>query len=279
VVVVAAIHNQQTVISPHYVRFNMMTLISISEIASQALSERAQPGTQQIETSTFQEDFCHAFDLTKKLSVPAGAQINFIPIPSSNQPECLFDPILENLSRHLASSQSPTIHRLVIPALLSPVLYPNEACHPSNVLRLLHGLRALLRRFSGKLTAMLTIPLELFPRHSGLVRWIELLSDGVIELTPFPHAMDSTSALASSGAATAQEEPPQGMLKIHRLPIYHEKGGGGGAQSGLGEDLAFTLSRRRFAIKPFSLPPLEGDTEAQAGHAEGSKNTKIDMSF
>jgi len=32
----------------------------------------------------------------------------------------------------------------------------------------------------------------------------------------------------------------------------------------MGEDLAFTVSRRKFAIKPFSLPPMEGDQEAQA---------------
>jgi elongator complex protein 4 len=31
----------------------------------------------------------------------------------------------------------------------------------------------------------------------------------------------------------------------------------------IGEDLAFTVSRRKFVIKPFSLPPLEGDQEAR----------------
>lgn len=111
---------------------------------------------------------------------------------------------------------------------------------------------------------------------------MELLCDGVVELTPFPHLMDSTSALASSGAATAHEEPPQGMFHIHRLPVYHERGGGGGGQSGLGEDLAFTVSRKKFTIKPFSLPPVEGDTEAQQGNVDGHSHgaqTKVDMSF
>ena len=104
---------------------------------------------------------------------------------------------------------------------------------------------------------------------------MELLSDGVLELTPFPHAVDAGPPLAASGAATAAEEKPQGMVKIHRLPVFHERGGGG---AGVGDDLAFTVSRRRFVIKPFSLPPVEGDTEAQRGEGEG-KPTKVDIDF
>lgn len=76
------------------------------------------------------------------------------------------------------------------------------------------------------------------------------------------------------------------MLRVHRLPIFHEKGGGGAMD---GDDLAFTLSRRRgLCIKPFSLPPVDEDTEAerkgskgehgQEGHSHG-KQTKVDIEF
>lgn len=71
------------------------------------------------------------------------------------------------------------------------------------------------------------------------------------------------------------------MLKLHKLPVTTERGGGGGG-SGVGDDLAFTLSRRKFVIKPFSLPPMEGDQEAQQGQAEGGalgKATKVDIEF
>ena len=68
------------------------------------------------------------------------------------------------------------------------------------------------------------------------------------------------------------------MLKIHRLPVFHERGGGGAGGLGVGDDLAFTVSRRKFVIKPFSLPPVEGDTEAQTGETSG-KQTKIDVDF
>jgi len=125
---------------------------------------------------------------------------------------------------------------------------------------------------------MLTLPLTLYPRSTGLTRWMEILCDGVLELAPFPHTVNAGPSTTTSGTATAQEEKPQGMVKVHRLPVFHEKGGGGGASEGLGDDLAFTVSRKKFVIKPFSLPPLEGDTEAQKGEANG-KPKRADIEF
>lgn len=107
---------------------------------------------------------------------------------------------------------------------------------------------------------------------------MEILSDGVLELAPFPHNIDTSSSTAALGAATAQEEKPQGMVRVHRLPVFHEIGGGGGSNEGVSDDLAFTLSRKRFAIKPFSLPPVEGDSEAQKGR-EDSKATSVNIDF
>lgn len=72
------------------------------------------------------------------------------------------------------------------------------------------------------------------------------------------------------------------MLKTHRLPIFHEKGGGSGESSELGDDLAFTLSRRRgLIIKPYSLPPVDGDTvqEQEGLDSDRSKVSKLDIEF
>ena len=107
---------------------------------------------------------------------------------------------------------------------------------------------------------------------------MEILTDGVIELVPFPHNIDTGPSLTTSGAATTEEEKPQGIIKVHCLPIFQERGGGPGG-AGLGDDLAFTVSRRKFVIKPLSLPPVEGDTEAQRGEVEGGKATKVDIEF
>jgi elongator complex protein 4 len=191
-----------------------------------------------------------------------------------------FNTFLNHLITHLSTSSSTTVHRIVIPNLLSPALYSSDVSRPERVLQFLHALRALLRKYSTQLTAMITLPLTLYPRSMGLARWMELLSDGVLELAPFPSSAIATKS--APGASTVYEEPPQGMLKIHRLPIFHEKGGGGGEASGFGDDLAFTLSRRKgLVIKPFSLPPVEGDSEAQQGgheHDHG-KATKVDIEF
>ncbi|KAJ4334299.1 Elongator subunit elp4 [Didymella glomerata] len=204
--------------------------------------------------------FCHTFDLAKRLTLPVGTAINYIAIPRLAPSSSPLMAILQNVQHQLASTPAQTIHRLVIPSLLSPALYPPTSSHPNSILQFLHALRALLRQNPTRLTAIVTLPLSLYPRTSGLVRWMEILSDGVLELSPFPYS--HAQMLAQSAGTTKDEEKPQGMFAVHKLPVYHEKGGGGGAED-LGEDMAFTLSRRKFVIAKFSLPPLEGDTEAQ----------------
>jgi elongator complex protein 4 len=160
-------------------------------------------------------------------------------------------------------------------------LYPPQSSQPEYILQFLHALRALLRQYPTRLTAITTLPLSLYPRSAGLIRWAEVLSDGVFELSPFAHS--HLESLATSAGATKDEEKPQGMFAVHKLPIFHEKGGGGGGAEGLGEDMAFTVSRRKFVIAKFSLPPLEGDTEAQAEATReasgGAMPKKQDLEF
>ncbi|KAL8996836.1 MAG: hypothetical protein Q9169_003738 [Polycauliona sp. 2 TL-2023] len=218
--------------------------------------------------------FCHTFDLTKRLTLPDDNRLDFIPVRPVPQHVSPFHSILQALKEKLASSSISTMHRLIIPSLLSPALYPRHASNPQHLLQFLHSLRALLRCYSTQLTAMITLPVTLYPRVAGLTRWMELLSDGVVELSPFPHSLESGSAMTTSGSTTAQEEKPQGMVKLHSLPVFSEKGGG----RALGDDLIFTVSRRKFIIKPFNLPPIEGDTEAQRGEGEG-KPTTVDIEF
>jgi elongator complex protein 4 len=205
--------------------------------------------------------------------------IDFKDPPKTVSPFMAF---LNHLTTQLSANPPTIIHRIIIPNLLSPAFYPAEASQPEYILQFLHALRALLRKYPAQLTAITTLPLTLHPRSTGLTRWMELLSDGVLELAPFPSSFIQVKA--APGASTVLEEPPQGMLKIHRLPVFHEKGGGGegGESSGFGDDLAFTLSRRKgLVIKPFSLPPVEGDSEAQQGGLEHDHGqaTKVDIEF
>lgn len=222
------------------------------------------PGTSEVEVA-----FSHTFDLASRLTLPPESKIHHIPVSSAS--DCLI-PVLQKLKAGLAGASASSVHRVVIPLLLSPALYPLHAARPEHIFRFLHGLRALLRQYQGQATAMLTLPLSLFPRSSGLVRWMDHLSDGVLEMVPFPYL--SSAGDAGTGA---KDENPQGMLKVIKLPLTTERGeGGAGVGNSVGEDLAFTMSRRKFVIKPFTLPPMEGDQEAQK---EAGKLTAKDVEF
>ncbi|CAG8981950.1 hypothetical protein HYALB_00013571 [Hymenoscyphus albidus] len=219
--------------------------------------------------------FCHDFDLSKRLILPSPSNIHFIPL--SAQPTLTFidsspslspfTKFIHHLTTNLQNSPPTTIHRLAIPNLFSPALYPSHTSNPTHILPFLHTLRALLRKYPTRLALLITLPLPLSPRSTGLTRWIELLSDGVLELSPFP---SSAIVAKPAAASTVSEEPPQGMVNIHRLPVVHEKGGGGGGGSGMGDDLSFSLSRRRgMVIRPYSLPPVKGDGEAKEEEGRG----------
>lgn len=226
--------------------------------------------------------FCHDFDLSRRLPISNYSNIKFVPALNIKDFNCSTSPFsifLSHLLSQLKNSSSDTIHRIVIPSLLSPLFYQAEFCNPQNILQFLHSLRALLRNYSSQITAIITIPLTLYPRDTGLTRWMELLSDGVLELAPLTLTV---SATLSSEVKSAREETPQGILKIHKLPIYHEKGGGNivGGLSRVGDNLAFTLSRRKgLIIKPFSLPPISGGSESNSASVEKGKSTDVDIEF
>jgi elongator complex protein 4 len=227
--------------------------------------------------------FCHDFDLTKRLSpTNVKGQIGFHPSMSmpalTRQPrevESPFKSFLRDIATKLANSPPAWVHRIAVPNLLLPTLYSGSTCHPEEVLQFLHGLRALLRKYPGKLTALITLPLSLYPRTSGLTRWMELLCDGVLELIPMQ--LDPVHAPPPDKASDSKsEEKTQGLLKVHSLPVYHEKGGGG-SDGHVGEDMAFSLSRSSgLIIKPFVLPPMLEDDDKDKNPAA---TTKTSMEF
>lgn len=220
-----------------------------------------------------QGTFCHSFDLAKRLS-QSDCKGSLHPTPTTSPPTfdqkgptSPFKAIIKHLQTKLATSSPTDIHRIVIPSLLLPSLYPPQSSHPTEVLQFFHGLRALLRQYSTQLTVAISLPTSLFPRSSGLVRWMELLSDGVIELIPLPSTPGAPPPPPppTSGSESKSEQQPQGLLRVHSLPVYHEKGGGGAETSAFRETLSFSLSASRgLAIRPYSLPPLESEGEERS---------------
>ena len=117
--------------------------------------------------------------------------------------------------------------------------------------------------------------------------------DIVVELTPVPSLAD---AEARAGRKTG-EEAPQGLVRIWKNLTGGKGRAGSKMEIGMegGDDLAFTLTRRRFAIAAYSLPPADGDEDpagsetkkelsmignsSVTGQAVSKKNTKVDLEF
>jgi len=230
--------------------------------------------TRTPNTPTAPAPFCHAFDLTKRLTIPPDASLKFLAAPTASATP--YSTLLTQLSTHLSTTSPTTPHRVLIPSLLNPAQNPPHASAPHHLLQFLHSVRALLREYPRQLTVMISLPTELYPRTTALIRWAEILSDGVIELLPLPRR--------TASKAQGKQEEPQGLVKLWKLPVLGEKGGGIGAALGAGEDLAFLVTRRRFEIMAYSLPPADeiqlgaGGAGSAGGHGHGEA-TKVDLEF
>jgi elongator complex protein 4 len=115
---------------------------------------------------------------------------------------------------------------------------------------------------------MMTLPISLYPRSTGLIRRAELLCDGVVEMIPLQqqphHPVDRNSS---------NENKAQGLFRIHSLPVFHEKGGGLEG-SWVKEDMSFKLSASSgLIITPYSLPPLLDEEVPSNGPSNENKPT------
>ncbi|KAH8839659.1 hypothetical protein MCOR27_010110 [Pyricularia oryzae] len=228
--------------------------------------------------------FCHSYDLSKRLST-SDIKGQFHSIPSVSPLSWSLEQLAEasplrlfikHLQNSLSSSPPNTIHRVIIPSLLSPTLYPGSACDPTEVLQFLHSLRGLLRLYNKQLTALLTLPVSLYPRASGLTRWMELLCDGVMELIPLPSVLGAGALPAvssGSGKDKKDADKAQGIVKVYTMPVFHERGGGGSEGNHFRDNLSFSLSSSRgLVITPYSLPPMEDDDQKEKSPASTVKD-------
>ncbi|KAK2614433.1 hypothetical protein N8I77_001261 [Diaporthe amygdali] len=245
----------------------------------ESLASRNAPSPAANDVDGSKAVFCHAFDLTKRLA-PASIQGTLSATPASNpqglsfeakESQSPFKVFIRNLQGKLRNSPPSTIHRAVIPSLLSPTFYSPGACQPAEVLQFLHALRALMRQYCGNLTAIITLPITLFPRSNGVTRWVELLSDGVLEMIPLPPKLGANPP--SSNSESKVQEQSQGILRVHSLPIFHEKGGGGAENNHFREDLSFHLSGTKgLVIQPYVLPPMEEEDHKEKSPASTVKD-------
>jgi elongator complex protein 4 len=112
-------------------------------------------------------------------------------------------------------------------------------------------------------SAVLTLPISLYPRASGFTRWLETMSDSVFELQVL--------------ATAARHDNAQGLVHIHTLPVYHERGGGSQTSSSHA-NLSFKLSGPGgLLIERFSLPPVDGEDGANKDENASDRAAKLDF--
>jgi elongator complex protein 4 len=230
--------------------------------------------TSSLNPGQGEAQFCHSFDLAKRLESSHiqgklyATQVGDTWAGAERTPFRLF---LAGVAAAVKTTPPNAIHRIIVPGLLSPALYPSAACRPQEALQFLHGLRALLRCHPSQIAALVALPVSLFPRSTGLNRWMELLSDGVLELIPLQH--QSQMALEPG-----KEDKSQGLLRAHSLPVFHEKGGGlEGSWSR--EDLSFKLSASSgLVITPYSLPPV-GEEDNASTPPKATEDKKDALEF
>lgn len=214
-------------------------------------AEAGLTGPTLTHTSPYtQASFCSSFDLKNRLDKTAIRGHIHTYRSEEASPASILTGFLAKLARTLSSSPPTSIHRVLIPSILNPSLYHPATCRPGQVLQFFHGFRALTRQYPNQIVVMATLPLALHPRSSGFVRWLEVLSDCVLELVAMPH---SSGDLRSS----SDEVRTQGIVRAHSLPGYHERGGG---MDDIWErrDMLFKLSTSSgFTILPFTLPPVD----------------------
>lgn len=241
------------------------------EITERSPLNHSDTATQQ--DSTLSAPFCHTFDLSRRLVHPPEAHLKCLSLDPRPTVNC-FTSVLRELSAALKATGPSTIHRVVIPSLMSPSIYPPQASLPKQVLSFQHSIRSLMATYKDRLVIIQSLPLSLFPRSSGLSKWIELLSDGVFALDPFPHSSDAEFQISRD--PQTKEEIPQGLLRIHKLPNFHELGSGVAPAE---MDWTFTLSRRKLTIKPFNLPPIESDNNIEQDVAKDKTKPKASLEF
>lgn len=181
------------------------------------------------------ENYTSTFDLTKRLSGPAISKVEYIPADKS---------IIAHIEKLLADHPDKIV-RVCIPTFLHPAIYAKTMSDSDFVIGFFTQLRALTRKYKDRFSAMVSLPLVLYPRSSPMTRWMELLSDSVLEFHPF--------------SVKVQEKQFQGLVNVLKLAGLSERGHMLVTQS----EYAFRVTKRTFEIDEWSIPVEEEEEKKE----------------
>lgn len=210
---------------------------------------------------SFSNQFGHSFDLTKKMERSRIDAVNqtFLNVmdcktKSTEMYQNLTEVIIQSLSdgkfarQTYSQLQQRTVLRVVIHSLGSPLWLQDASTNSSDLPRLLHSLRGILRETNS--VALITVPTHLF-QDLTYVRRLERLCDSVIQLESFEGSEKEQNPIYKEyhGLFHLIKLPRINSLTCH----YPET-----------LDLAFKLKRKRFLIEKLHLPPELSETANRA---------------
>ncbi|KAG7841005.1 hypothetical protein KL942_001993 [Ogataea angusta] len=179
------------------------------------------------------------FDITSVLTVAPGPH-ELTCIPNDNLTRAL------KRIEETVIKQPSKIVRVAVPLFLNPLVYQNERSAPE-ILRFVHGLKQILKKYPNQVALLMTINLDLYPRNNPLIGYMELLFDSVIELRPFdPQLHDLMERVYRNQPAKIKH----GHLNVYKLPVLSESG----LMCVQEMEYSFKNGRRRFEIEKWSIP-------------------------
>lgn len=266
----------------------------------QALGSDSKGGSDSNIITESKPNYVSTFDFTTRLVPgPSPKEIDYIGGPlyfmsplmtsSSSYLDAVFKKIRDTIIKTLQTEGSHTIIRVLIPSILHPATYPPESATPQEAIKFFHSLLHLARKeFPQNVIVMLSLSSELFPRETYLTRWLEILSDGVVHIDPFPERLDITQGpeiqsgndaesssddnTTKSSQDSSKNKPYQGLIHVYKLPILSERGGMHVRKS----EYAFRVSRKKFEIDEWGIPVEDEDESVKPPSSSNNSSTTID---
>ena len=195
---------------------------------------------------------------------PNPQDISFLPLNAEfNNMVNQISSIIKNQLR----SNPTKVIRLIIPSILNPSLYHPSCSSSTFIVPFIHSLRSLVRRFSNNLVLVCSISLDLYPKDSSLLLFIQSLFDAIIHLQPFNQEMTQLLEKAYKNEPTKIQ---QGLVNIIKIPILSEKG----LMMVHDGEYAFKNGRKKFEIEEWSIPVEDDSKDDTHQTQEGGTTTK-----
>ncbi|AMD20840.1 HDR098Cp [Eremothecium sinecaudum] len=206
------------------------------------LADEGAKKTSEISDSDTYPNYNSHFDITSRLvPAPSAAEVTYVsPLQSPITTLCQIETIIKNNRNKLV--------RILLPNMLHPALYPPNFSQLQVIIPLLHGIRALLKKYSANCVLLATISSELLMNHSNLLLMqIEAMFDSVINLEPFNQDM---LQLLERAYKSQPNKVQHGLVHVYKLPVFSEAGG----MHIMKSEWAFKNGKKKFEIEAWGIP-------------------------